>query len=182
MVQNRQHLHTKPANLPNRQRSKNRKLPSRIRRTKKLRPPKRLPRPVWPSDLGTVELSERHMHEVSHQPHQPAVASQPHQCPRHHERTCNCAGGTCADDDTGIDSRDGVADNYAGNTEGRLRTPEPNESGNFRCPSNGLVCSSLSCGKWCEGGSIGAASDDDRRAATAAKHYRNIDTCTGVTK
>lgn len=125
-------------------------------------------RSVWAAIVARLGDNLGHLCEVDHKPDQCAVAGKPdkpgepcvtcvgHYCPRHAERHCNCADDGCADDDIGD------ADRIASSNKDRVRTPEPNQYGNFRCPISGLACDKFVCKEWCEGSGTGSAIRDDR--------------------
>jgi hypothetical protein len=180
LVQSVRHLHPEPANLPSQQRSQNRKLPSGLRRAKRLHAPKHLPRPVRHARLGPVELSERLMHQVSHQPHEPAVPGQPyqpHQCPRHPERICDCPG-ACADDD-GDASRSPSGD-ALGIFPASLGSSASERGYVIRCPITGTSCTNPKCGEWCAGSGSRSEADIDWGFAPAAEHHRIFNLSAGV--
>lgn len=141
-------------------------------------------RSIWQPLVRAVDDYLRLVREIAHKPDEPNVAnqpaepSQPHRCERHNERNCNCAGGTCADDDGGA-SDGNPFEQHRQQYRDRIRAPEPNHLGNFRCPISGQLCSSSVCREWCEGSGSGTTAGADRRIAKAADYYRNIDSETG---
>lgn len=164
-------------------RNPNPKLPRRVHRVYNADSCGDVPRSVWEFVFHVLDGYFGFVRKVDHKPDQPDIASQPtesgiadqpHKCERHNERNCNCSRGTCADDDCGD-----ASGSYTGP---RLRAPEPNKYGNFRCPISGQLCSSTICREWCEGSSPSTAVGIDRRSAKAAQYYRNIDVETGVTR
>jgi hypothetical protein len=172
---NPKQLHPEPANLPNQQRSQNRKLPSGLRRAKRLHAPKRLPRPVRPSGLGPVEPRERLMHEVSHQPHKPAVSGQPSKS--YVGATCATPSCTSAPSSPRGDTGRGTS----GEARGNLIRASASDQQRFsiRCPVTGTSCSNPKCGEWCAGSRAGTEADHDWGFAASAYNYRNLDTRTG---
>ena len=160
-------------------------LPGRVHRVNHADKGGHVSRPVWEFIFRTLDDYIRHVRKVdgksdkphvAGQPAEPGLAAEPHKCSRHLERNCNCARGTCADDDGGA----GDGNPYEQHREQqRTRAPEPNQYGNFRCPVSGQLCSSTVCREWCEGCGSGTTAGADRRPAQAAQHYRNIDSETG---
>lgn len=163
------------------QRNPNPKLPSRVHGVDHADKSRNVSRSVWEFVFHTLDDYFGFVRKVDHKPDQPNVSDQSaqpcvscesHKCERHNERNCNCARGTCADDDNG-------GSEYRG-AHNRTRAPEPNQLGNFRCPITGQLCSSSVCKEWCEGSGTGTEIAVDRRSAKAAQYYRNIDSETGA--
>jgi hypothetical protein len=171
-VANPKQLHPEPANLPNQQRSQNRKLPSGLRRAKRLHAPKHLPRPVRPSGLGPVEPRERLMYQVSHQPHKPTVSGQP-------GGPCACSAAPTAA--TSSSPHGSSSRSTSGEACGNLIRARASDQQRFsiRCPITGTSCTSPKCGEWCAGSRAGTETDHDWGLAASAYNYRNLDFCTG---
>lgn len=176
-----EHMYSRSGDMQADNRDPNPKLPSRVHGVDHADKSRNVSRPVWEFVFHTLGDYIRHVRKVDHKPNKPDVAGQPaqpcvscesHKCERHNERNCNCARGTCADDDIGD-----ASGNYTGP---RLRAPEPNKYGNFRCPITGQLCSSSVCREWCEGSGTGTEIGVDRRYAKAAQYYRNTDSKTGA--
>lgn len=168
-------------------RNPNPKLPSRVHGVDHADKSRNVYGPVWEFIFHTLDDYFGRVRKVDHEPHksnvanQPAEPGQPHKCERHNERNCNCASGTCADDDGGAgDGNPFEQHRQQYRDQQRIHTPEPNQYGNFRCPVSGQLCSSNVCREWCEGSGSGATLGVDRRSAKAAKYYRNIDSETGA--
>lgn len=122
-----------------------------------------MPKSVWqPSVVRRLADYIKQLRQVDDESNKRVVARQPgqsaqpeqssHVCPRHPYRTCNCPAGACADDDATYRYARGPYGAVLYDELGRVRTPEPNELGNFRCPINGLVCGTDVCRDWCESG------------------------------
>lgn len=98
----------------------------------------RMPKSVWqPGMVQRLADYIKRLREVDQQSNKPNVASQsaqPHVCERNPYRSCNCPGGTCADDDS---------------TYRYARGPY---AATIRCPISGQPCSVTSCRDWCESG------------------------------
>jgi hypothetical protein len=101
------------------------------------------------------------MHQVSNQPDQPTVPSEPgesHVCPRNACRTCNCTT-SCADDDTGDGIDTGVC--------ASISTERVSASGLIkRCAISGQSCPGIKCREWCEGSGNGSTPYNDWGTAT----------------
>lgn len=93
-----------------------------------------MPRSIWqPGVVKRLADYIKHVREVDNESVQPRVAAEQHSCARHPERTCNCAAGTCADDDTINRYTQYATDLYT-------------------CPISGTICLGLKCRDWCESG------------------------------
>lgn len=177
-----------PSDMHSYRRNPDAQLPSRVHGVDYANPGGRVPRPVWEFVFRTLGDYVRHVRKVDGQPDEPNVANQPaepgqpHRCERHNERNCNCTGGTCADDDGG--AGDGSTfEQRRQQYRDRIRTPEPNQYGNFRCPVSGLACDKYVCREWCEGSGITCSETNQHwRTAKATQHYRNLDSETGATR
>ena len=161
---NPKQLHPEPANLPNQQRSQNRSLPSGLRRAKKLHAPKHLPRPLRPSGLGPVELNGGFMHQVSNQPHKPAVTGQSSE---------SYVGAATSAASATSSPHGGSGRSASGEARGNLIRASAGDQQRFaiRCPITGTSCTSPKCGEWCAGSRIGTEIDYDRGTATPAHHH-----------
>jgi hypothetical protein len=124
--------------------------------------------PVRYTHLERMDDHGRLMRQIAEQSNKPNVTSQPveskqpsesdeprHVCTRHPERTCNCAGNECGDDDDDwirtyteranahFDRLDHQRhDKLVGKPFPVLYVPE---RGQFECPVNGKACGSESC-------------------------------------
>ncbi len=114
-----------------------------------------VPEPLWATLVGRVGDFIRHLCQVGHKPNKRAQSSQPdqpverHVCRLNPGYTCACARGVCAADDATYRYARGPY--LPIDAKQRVRTPEPNALGGFRCPVSGQVCSRLVCQEWCEG-------------------------------
>ena len=118
-------------------------------------PDQPMPRSLWAALVARVGNFRQYLRQVgnqsdqSSQSRQPAESSEPHSCVNLPARACYCPNGVCADDPATY--RYAVLRPPSGES-GRVRTPEPNQLGNFRCPISGLACSKYACREWCESG------------------------------
>lgn len=174
-----------PAKLPAQHPDTDPKLSSRVHGVDHADHDKRLSQSVWGACLGFVGDVIKHLREVGHQPNQrtqsgqPGQSGQSHICSRNPHRTCNCAAGACADDDNTYRYARGPYGAVLLDERDRIRAPQPNHLGNFRCPVSGQLCSSSVCREWCEGGGSGTTLGTYRSDAQAAHNNRNIDNETG---
>lgn len=148
-------------------------------------------RSIW--NTAVVKLGDyiKHLRQVDDESYKRAESGKScescltcngHYCDRHSERSCDCSGHDCADDDIGGDfysTGSTVTFSKRGVIYQRTRIPKPNQYGNFRCPISGQLCSSSVCKEWCEGSGSSPEVGHDRRIAKAADYYRNIDNETG---
>lgn len=99
------------------------------------------------------------MRQITDQPNQPNQPGESHKCERHAERTCNCSGGSCADDDDG--DAIGRAKQYYRNIDesrhdkfiGRnfpVYRVRPGKYGHIECPVSGKSCTNSICEEYCE--------------------------------
>lgn len=110
-----------------------------------------MPKSIWqPGVVQRLGDYIKHLREVDQQPDQPHKSCQSaepkqssHGCPRHHERTCNCARSTCADDDTGATSA-AESTNHAEST--------CKFDAVYSCPISRRICLGIKCREWCESG------------------------------
>ena len=121
-----------------------------------------MPQSVRTARYGAVDDNDQHLRKKRNQPNEHQFASvssqstQSEQCSEsdcdgsHHARTdCLCTSANA--NSTGcICTSSGSA---SGNRVEGVRTPEPNEHGNFRCPDSGKLCSTNVCQGWCKGDS-----------------------------
>ena len=137
-----------------------------------------LPKSVWQS--GVVRsLADyiRQLREVDDESNKRPITSQSrqstqpeqsrHVCTRNPHRTCNCDAGVCADDSaTYRYARGPFLTTESSQRSTKVRTPEPNELGNFNCPIDNKLCSANVCSGWCKSSCTGAETDADRGNAS----------------
>lgn len=134
-----------------------------------------VPQSVWSAFVGRLDNFLKCLRQVGHKPDQPNKSGESAQpCERHVCRlnpsyTCACPSGACANDDATYRHARGPFIP----TEQRVRSPEPNALGNFRCPVSGKLCSSFVCRDWCEGSGSGATLNNDRRDAAPTYNSGN---------
>lgn len=122
-----------------------------------------VPEPVWATFVGRLGNFIRYLREVGHKPNKRAQSGKPdqpverHVCRLNPGYTCACPGRACAADDATYRHARGpyIAVGH------RVRTPEPNKYGNFRCPVSGLACDKYSCREWCEGSGEGSGASTE---------------------
>ena len=153
-----------------------------------------LPRPVRAADMGRMDDHGRLMREIADKSNKPHVANQPakpseprHVCARHPERTCNCTGSECGDDDDDwIRSYTDRAvahfhrvdrdrnSKYVGRQFPVRTVPQ---HGCFECPVNGKACGAEFCVKGiCTESWTRAKAGANWSFAEAAYDYRDTDT------
>ena len=149
-----------------------------------------LSRPVRATDMDRMDDHGRLMREIADKSNKPNVASQPveprHVCARHPERTCNCSGNECGDDDDDwirtytdravahfhrIDRQRNSK--YIGRQFPVRTVPQ---HGHFECPVDGKACGSEWCVKGiCTESWTRAKAGANWCFAEAAYDHRNTD-------
>ena len=157
-----------PTNMPSEHADRGARVPGGLRGQHHPDPQQRVPQSLWAACVGRLADVFKQLRQVDEQPNEPDQPGKPaepikpaqsHVCPRNPKRSCNCDSDRCADDDIGLWRQDGG-----------VSTPTPNFLGRFRCPLDGELCSASFCKQKCEGRSVSAKADADRRDAKADKH------------
>lgn len=134
-----------------------------------------VPEPLWATFVGRLGNFIRRLCEVGHKPDQRAQSGESDQSVERHicrlnpGYTCACARGVCAADDATYRYARGPY--LPIDAKQRVRTPEPNALGGFRCPVSGQVCSRLVCREWCEGSGAGTETGTGRSDAAPADNH-----------
>jgi hypothetical protein len=146
-----------PTNMSGKHSDSNADLPSRVHGGDRAAANEHLPRSIWqPGVVQRLADYIKHLRKVDQQSNEPNVAGQPNQrhvCTRNPHYSCLCARGVCANDDATYRHARGpyLPVNPSTSTSTSVRTPKPNEFGNFRCPISGQLCSESVCREWCSG-------------------------------
>ncbi len=100
---------------------------------------------------GAVDNNSEHLRQERYQPNEHQFASFSNQPVESDQRSKpDCDGSHHAYADCLSTS---ASSGSVGNESSGVRTPEPNQHGNFRCPDSGKLCSSDVCDGWCKGDS-----------------------------
>ena len=123
-----------------------------------------MPQPLRTARYGAVDDNDQHLRKERNQPNKyqfASVASQSTQseqcsesdCDGSHHANVECVCTSTDANPAGCRCSFASGPSIRNDLNNRVRTPEPNEHGNFRCPDSGKLCSSNVCDGWCKGDS-----------------------------
>ncbi len=126
-----------PSDMSDKHSNANTELSNGVHRKHQSAANEHMPRSIWqPGVVKRLADYIKQLREVDNESVKPNITSEQHTCPRHPERSCNCASGTCADDDATY----------------RYVKHVQLASDFYTCPISGSICLGTRCREWCESG------------------------------